>query len=163
MKRKIRATIVVTAILIAAMPVIAFKCSDDQLQRFDRAMGHVINGLNAGSRDIIPALVAEGTLQQLEADRIAPLLLEAKRVAEEARTTARGFKNFDAPARERIAQAVREISASLTRLNNEGVLHIKNEKAQRRLSLGLSLANLAAITLATELGVEEQPAETKPE
>jgi hypothetical protein len=162
MKTKIRATIVISVILFAAMPLIAFKCSENQLQTFDRATGHIINGLAVG-RTMIPEFVAEGSIEQSSAEKIYRYLDDAARIAEEARRDVRAFKSFDGPAKARIALAVKEISASLARLNNEGVLHIKNEKAQRRLRLGLAVASLAAITIATELGSQEPPAETKPE
>lgn len=161
MNTKVR--ILAIAILIASMSILFASCDDSQLKKFDRAMGHVINGLNAGNDVIIPELVAAGTLLEAEAQKITPYITEVKKIAEEARRDAKTFRDFDGPARERITLAVKEISASLSRLNNEGVLHIKNGVAQRKLKLGLALANLTTLTLATELGIEEQPAGSKPE
>ncbi len=94
-------------------------------------------------------LKSDQAIDQEDADRILPLISDVRKAGveydqvEQAVKAARSSTEKN-QKREELRAAGRQVIASLNRLNDEGVLKIKNEKTRARVSKYLTFAEVIA-------------------
>ena len=97
--------------------------------------------------DTVTQLRDGALISQDEAEKILPLIAEVRAGGVEYDAIEREVavtKEEQLSRRQRLIAVGRKIIASVERLNQEGVLHIKNEKVRNDLTRALAIAQIAA-------------------
>lgn len=129
------------AALLCALSVAA--CGPSQIRKAASTADRVVELCDKGAR-VVEDLKAGALIDAEDADRIAPLLLDVRGAAVELGAVARSLKGDEPDAASRIKAAVTALADAADRLNEQGVLRVKNEKTRERLRKALAVARLAA-------------------
>jgi hypothetical protein len=110
--------------------------------------GKVVKYSDKGT-DAINRLETEQVISAEDAGRIRPLIADVRAVGVEYGNLEQAIKaaktaDEKATLREQLRAAGRQIIASVRRLNDEGVLRIKNEQTRARVSRDLLFAEIVA-------------------
>lgn len=108
--------------------------------------GQIVSYCDKGAR-VVESLQRGTILDAEEVARIEPLIAEVRRAAEilePAERAIRESRDSSAIKRERLRVAAQPVIESLRRLESEGILRIKNERARARLQKAFAVAEIAA-------------------
>ena len=120
--------------LVVLLVLTGIACDDSDHKRVAKATDTISSSLGA-AQGLNRILYEEGKLTAAEARGIANLLLDSNTAVESFIAKAKSLKELDKDNKALMAQWIAELAAELRRLNEEGVLHIKNPEARSRLSV----------------------------
>jgi hypothetical protein len=116
-------------------------CDQSQIRKAIKTSDRVVELCDQGERVIVD-LKAGALIDEDDAGRIEPLVAQVRTAALELGNVARSLKGDEPDAKVRLKAGVLALSEAAERLEAEGVLHVKNEKARERLRKVLALARI---------------------
>lgn len=140
-RRKVLIGVVAMLTLVAVLSTSG--CDKNKIQCAVKASEKVVRVADKAPV-IVEQLAAEGALEPADAEVIKRLAAEARVAAEEFGNVARSMSEDTPDNREQLRAAAQQLVASIRRLDSEGVLRVKDEKARARLRTALALAEVAA-------------------
>ncbi len=126
-------------------------CNDDDVRKAARAADGIASGL-AGVQKVNVILYQGELISKDETKAIAVLVQQGTLANDEFIAKARTLRDLDPGNKALMLQWFGEVSASLDKLNREGVLHVKNPEAQARLSVAFASVKAGADIIASLLG-----------
>lgn len=137
-------------VLILLVCLFIQACDNADIRKAAKASDDMARGISV-ALDLDAALIQQGLLSNDEAIAVTSALLDLNRLAREFNDTARGFKALDGAAKASLLQILTSITASLDKLNTQGVLRIKNAEAQQKFKTALAVITAAVNILAATL------------
>jgi hypothetical protein len=125
-------------------------CTDEDRERAAQASDNMARGISV-ALDLDAALIEARLLDKDEAITVTSALLDANRLIREFNETAKGFKSIGAAERSALLRIVTGITRSLDRLNEQGVLRLKNPEAKQKFTAALAVVTGAVTVLSTLL------------
>ena len=132
MKHLRRNKLAIALVVLLAFTMVA--CDDSDHKKVAKATDTIASSLGT-AQSVNKILYEEGKITASEARGIANLLLDSNTAVESFIAKAKSLKELDKDNKALMAQWVAELAAELRRLNEEGILHIKNPEARSRLSV----------------------------
>jgi hypothetical protein len=138
-------------------------CSDNQVKQCADAAAKVSTTLGA-FEETVEQVQTQGLISQDEAISVVTLIGEATKVNDEFVTQVRAAKKLNDPTLATLSTAFEGVTKSVDRLEQEGVLHIKNPDARTKLSIGLQSVRLAltAVKALADLAPKPDGSSTAP-
>ncbi|MBI3654102.1 MAG: hypothetical protein HY231_23980 [Acidobacteria bacterium] len=149
MKRKHYLPVLLSVCLLATS--LSFTaCSDSDLKKAAQASDDMARGISV-ALDLDAALIEQKLLSSGEALTVTSALLDLNRLVRQFNDTAQTYKSFDISARTALGKILADITTTLDKLNNQGVLKIKNPDAQLKFRSALAVMSSAVNVLAALL------------
>ena len=136
--------------LAVALSFSLVACDVSQVQKVKTATA-TIERLVTSASALLPAFEDEGLFDAGEREKIQSALGDVTAALHEFNQRAASYKTFDVKAKADLARAFVDVTNALSKLNDQGVLHVKNPKVKARLQVALVAANLAAQEIAAAL------------
>lgn len=137
----------VLSLVVLLLALAGAGCDDSQFRKAARASDGIASGV-AAMTDVGKNLHGAGLLTSEEALGVARLLQEANLANEQFQAKARTLEQVDPKNKKMLTLWFGEVSAALAKLNQEGVLHVKNEDARARLAVAFASIQASAEILA---------------
>lgn len=129
---KHRKRLALTLVVLFTLTLVA--CEDSDFKKAAKATDTITASLGT-AHNVNKILYEEGKLTASEARSISVLLWDANTAVESFIAKAGTLEELDQGNKVLMAQWFAELAAELRKLNDEGVLHIKNPEARARLSV----------------------------
>lgn len=131
------AQLLVVGLLAGCLVLPLTACDDEQLQSARRAAAIAeITVRNAG--ELAAELARAGDVDTARAEALTSFFRDAAPVVREAKDGLARYKTLTPDQRRDVLHQLSDLSARLARLNDDGVLHIKNAERQRQIRLALT-------------------------
>lgn len=121
-------------VLVVLFSLTLVACEDSDFKKTAKATDTITASLGT-AQNINEILYEEGKLTVSETRGIANLLHDSNTAVESFIAKARTLEELDKGNKVLMAQWFAELASELRRLNEEGILHIKNSDAKSRLSV----------------------------
>ena len=118
--------------LILALTLLLTACPSEKSSKYreaTKASDRIATSIG-GLIDLKRSLAAQGLITPQEELQLTNLLLDANRAGRVFNDTAKSFKSDTPENRRALLALFTDLSASIGRLNDQGVLHIKNPQAR---------------------------------
>lgn len=133
----------IVALLLLLAPTTG--CNDDQLKKAAKTAATIADLIQA-TADVRDALLSQGLIDNQEALALTKSLADLNLVNQEFNAQVLETKQsgvFDQEARIKLRVLLGNVIGSIDRLNQQGVLTLHNEEAQRRMSLAVRSIQVA--------------------
>ena len=120
------------AVLAVAVALqFAVACDKDKLKESAKAADR-IEIVSTAAIDTIVALEAQHVITKPQERSLAQILLDINSGNRELISTVRAATTWDAPTKQTVTRLIRTIAESVSRLNDEGLLHITNPDSKAK-------------------------------
>jgi hypothetical protein len=137
------------AVLVIATVMAA--CEEGTRKKVAQANNDVARGISV-LLVLDSELIDTGALSKDDAIALTSAILDLNKAFEEFNTQAQSYKTFDTNAKTNLLLTLNTISASVSRLNDQGVLHIKNPDSQVRFRAAIAVVQSGIAVLQVVLG-----------
>lgn len=161
--------LVIALVALAALPFVTTGCpkNEDGTPKVTneqiKAGARVTNAVASEFGKELDAEVAAGELKAEQADAVRPFVTEIETLSTKLASDPRNFDTLTrAERRQLIVDYVRDLTATASRLDAAGALHLKSEKARnrfqttsRRVRQSIAIANVILAALPPETATPE--------
>lgn len=140
----------VSSVLVILLLLAGVACSDDALTRADKTANEMIQSLVAAVK-VKRELVKGGLLTDQEGKDLTKLLVDVRNAVWQFYDKAGTYKAIDSTAKQDLSKLFVDVTDSLQKLNEQGVLHIKNPDAKKKFQDIFTALNAAAVVLQSLL------------
>jgi hypothetical protein len=145
--------LVITFLLCSMLPLEG--CDKDKVKRV-LGSGDRISSIGDTAIAALPVLRDEGLIDESEQQDLTLSLTGVKESIDDFISKSRSYKELNPNAKSELAAAFAGVEGALDRFNANGVLHLKNPKAQNRARLWLSAMRVAARVIRSFLEENDQ-------
>lgn len=126
-------------------------CESSEIRKASDASAKVASGLHLMQQEVI-AVHDAGLLSAAESVEVSKLIIQATHANDQFVGRVKALKRLDTSSRPQVATYFAEVAESLELLNAQGVLHIKNPDARRRVQVAFQAVSTSARVVARLIG-----------